>query len=419
MVSSRAYVASDDKGSSEVGGFKAGQSWCAGLAWQAGDLTAIIGGGNFARNTGLDALIEEFTTIEIGGTVFSGHLYGHLENLSVANGFLSNIEMSKRVIPATANLLSFAGQSNATGLFDSQTDSKNDGEKLGITAMNQIITDELNYMSNGATAGTSILYYEGTSGADNWWYDLDTEELGTPFLRWIETANSIKHTNVRAIVDISGESDAGNATQEQYKTGQLAKFEIMRGILGEIPVILVPIGRNTSANFAGYQQIREWQAELADENAWIHLSPERADLALSDHIHLTSAANGILGRRVARKALQVAGETVTGAVNGAVIGTPSRSGTSVTVPIVHSEGTNITPHTGIEGFVFFDDAAEITITSAVRTNSTTITLTLDSEPTGVETLYYGYRSLAAVNVANLVKDNSAETLPLQFGKWVL
>ena len=48
-----------------------------------------------------------------------------------------------------------------------------------------------------------------------------------------------------------------------------------------------------------------------------------------------------------------------------------------------------------------------TITAAVRTNATTITLTLASAPTGVEEFYHGYRALYGVNPADLVVDNEA------------
>lgn len=53
----------------------------------------------------------------------------------------------------------------------------------------------------------------------------------------------------------------------------------------------------------------------------------------------------------------------------------------------------------------------VAISAAVRTNATTITLTLASGVAG--TLYYAYGEMLSVNPANLVKDNSANTMPLR------
>ena len=53
----------------------------------------------------------------------------------------------------------------------------------------------------------------------------------------------------------------------------------------------------------------------------------------------------------------------------------------------------------------------VAISAAVRTNATTITLTLASGVAG--TLYHHYGTMFSVNAANLVKDNSASTMPLR------
>jgi len=53
----------------------------------------------------------------------------------------------------------------------------------------------------------------------------------------------------------------------------------------------------------------------------------------------------------------------------------------------------------------------VAITAAVRATATTITLTLASAVAG--TLYHHYGTMFSVNAANLVKDNSASTMPLR------
>jgi hypothetical protein len=90
----------------------------------------------------------------------------------------------------------------------------------------------------------------------------------------------------------------------------------------------------------------------------------------------------------------------------------------VTVTLVHDDGTDFTPASGIEGFKYFDNGSNpVTISAAVRTNATTITLTLASGIAG--TLYYGYDALLSVNTANLVKDNATIVMPLQTAKVIV
>lgn len=109
--------------------------------------------------------------------------------------------------------------------------------------------------------------------------------------------------------------------------------------------------------------------------------------------------------------LKVLGASLTG-VDGASITNAVRSGTSLTVTITHDAGTDFTPTTGIQGFKYFDGSGnDIAISSAVRTNATTITLTLASGVAG--TLYYGYGWLYGVTQASLVQGNASTSMPLR------
>jgi hypothetical protein len=108
-------------------------------------------------------------------------------------------------------------------------------------------------------------------------------------------------------------------------------------------------------------------------------------------------------------------------VDGPAISGVSRIGTAVTVTIAHDGGTDFTPTSSIAGFHYYNGsdytASENVITGAARTSATTITLTLTSSSAG--TLYYGRGSLSTDTIANLVKDNSTQALPLQFSKWTV
>jgi len=170
------------------------------------------------------------------------------------------------------------------------------------------------------------------------------------------------------------------------------------------------VGR-TDSDLPNYQYLREMQWALDTALSYVYRGPETFDLAKYDNIHLTEAAYTISGTRRGRKVLQVLGNAITGGYDGPSIGTVTRSGVTVTVPIVHQSGTDFTPTTGIAGFRYFDyTGAEIALTAQVRTNATTITLTLASAVAG--TLYYGYGTVN-VTAANLVKDNTAQAMPLR------
>ena len=183
-----------------------------------------------------------------------------------------------------------------------------------------------------------------------------------------------------------------------------------------MPVVIQRIGRQTSfTNTGGIQAVRDVQFELAAENSWIHLGPDSYDQVLFDNVHFNDTGSEVMGTRWGNRVLDILGFTVASAV-GPSISSASRSGTTVTVTIDHDGGSDITPATGIEGFHFFDDSSEISINSAVRTNATTITLTLASTPTGVETLYYIYDDEDPLTLANVVKDNAATSMPLQSTK---
>ena len=193
----------------------------------------------------------------------------------------------------------------------------------------------------------------------------------------------------------------------------------MRARFGNLQIIIQRIGRRTSfANTGGTQAVREVQQELIDAYSWCHEGPESYDQALFDSVHPDDAAYAVLGPRAARAVAAAMGDTVPGALGPRMTGAV-RTGTSVTVTVAHDSGTDFTPASGLDGFSFFDGAAPISITAAVRTNATTITLTLASTPTGVETLYYGYDAMVELNTANVVRDNSALTLPLRAEKIVL
>ncbi len=214
---------------------------------------------------------------------------------------------------------------------------------------------------------------------------------------------------LEGVIFIQGENDVAAAVSEAtYQTALGTLVSRMRtdwlnkSAQTNLPVILVEIGTHTTANDADQQAIRNAQLAFAAATADVYMSGSTVDLPLRDAVHYTNAANyQTLAPRVAKVAAAI--------FNGSST-TPwpratgwSRSGTTVTVTLAHGAGTDFTPTTGIDGFEFLDGGTPITISAAVRTNATTITLTLATSPSGAESLRYGYG--ANVIQPNAVVDN--------------
>ncbi len=416
----RAHVNSSGGGSNldDVHKPLVGQRFPVGLTWKSGETTAIAGPCRFNTDThGTDP--ASIDRLEIGTRPFNEAMFGHIENLKIYTGHRSVEQLGADMIEANDKMLIGGGQSNMNGYFRSQVGNDNLGEAALINELDVYWTTTRNWVANAARDGSFALKANDPMD-DNWWYDDVATEFGPAMAYWEDVAKACQG-KIQAFLWDQGESDSAS-TKTDYKAALLAIFNRMRTAVGTHPVVVVPIGRRSDSENTGYNNLREAQRELASENAWIHLAPEKIFQPLSDSVHLTDAGYAAQAPLVIRKMMDVLGETVTGGVDGPTITSAVRTGTSIAVTISHDGGTDFTPTTGIEGFKFFDDATEIAVTAAVRTNATTITLTLASTPTGVETLYYGYGTLfnEVTDPANVVRDNDfTHNLPLRTTKVVL
>lgn len=319
----------------------------------------------------------------------------------------------------TDYLIAAAGQSLAVGHFNSQASGSNGGDIETRTTVGVSIGENTCCFVNGATGGSSI---SNITGDSQYWYDVAGDARGNAFDTFTTAVNATGY-KPNFIMWSQGEADSDNIgseiTRAQYKEYLLWVFSEFRNLYGGVEIVIQCIGRRTAgySNTGGIQTVREIQQELATEYNWIHLGAETYDLALytgdGQNVHLADAGYVIAAERNGNKFLALRGYSVSGSVNGMEITGATRASTVITVTVAHDAGTDFTPTTGIEGFTFFDDSTEIAINAAVRTNATTITLTLNSAPTGVETLYYGYDDMASLTVANVVVDNSATALPLK------
>ena len=313
-----------------------------------------------------------------------------------------------------------AGQSLMRGHWSSQESGTDDGYAKLLEVASSSLSGQEIIAIDGSTSGSALT---NRSISDNYWWNEDTDTPGPAYTNWLNAARAL-NLDIDWCFWAQGEGDAGKIdlideiSRSEYKALLLKVFTQMRSdISNTMRIGIQGIGRRESghSNIGGIQAIREIQQELASEHSWIHMLGYTHHADLHDGLHMDNTHYEIIAETIMRRALEIDGETISGSTIGPQITSASRSGTSVTVNITHDAGTDFTPTSGIVGFRYFDDGAEISISSAVRSNANTITLTLSSTPSGTEMLYYCYddaTDITDANISSVVKDNSAQTLPL-------
>ena len=128
-------------------------------------------------------------------------------------------------------------------------------------------------------------------------------------------------------------------------------------------------------------------------------------------IQVQSAFTGVIDLRKIKirkkQTTSIAGPEATGFTNNAK---------QTLIDITHEQGTdfNSQPAGGYEGFAVFDeDGTRLTIDTVTRESATQLKLLTTTAPTGATIdIKYPYGALEGVTLANTVKDNSAEAMPL-------
>lgn len=371
---------------------------------------------------------EVFTDLEIasrnGG---SNPLSGSVQKVIISDTFLDPLVASKLRQNDDRFVLLGGGQSLVKEYWDSTESNSAAGIASIISTMRGFDSD-LEVITYNASEGGSALdprSIAGDANQDEFWLD-EGNHVAQELKQFLDAVKLYGLYDAEVIWDL-GITDshvldtADNVTLEEFKQKTLILFNIVRSVSPDIKFNIINLARRAAfANTGGYQKLRDMYKDLASSYSWISLCPETYDAELLDNVHRTDTGIAVIAPRLARHFAYKRGETVTGSIYGAQITSATRSGTTVTVSIEHDGGTDFTPTTAIQGFVFHDDGVAITINSAVRTDATTITLTLNSEPSGVETLYYGYDAMLDItDTTKIVKDNSPQALPLQTCKIVL
>jgi hypothetical protein len=386
-------------------------------------VTVPIGAGGLVPTTAL-------TRLDIGSQYNgSSALYGHIKQITLFNSKPSSVDIAPFIMEPSAKGLATIGQSLADNLRRSNIELDNTGEVSAIAILNSVWTSTVgnNWLVHGAVAGAGALKRNTTGSA--WYYDDLTDTWGdawdmfeTAVKQFLYSGGRIMGINLDQGQQDSGAILAGTCTVADWQNAWVKIIAKARAMLGNIPVVIMPTVGRTDVTSGAYQLLREAQWGLVALIPNSYRGPETFDLpkGAGDPVHLNSAGYVTSAARSTRKLLKVLGETITGGVDGPTATTAVRSTNTVTVTVAHEAGTDFTPTTAIAGFHYFDGSGnEIAITSAVRTNATTITLTLASAVAG--TLYYGYDTLfaEAALYANLVKDNSAQDMPLRAAKFTV
>jgi len=379
----------------------------------------------FAEDTDPDQIWDSgvMDELDIGGrNGLQNPFVGEILYLEFGHDFLTVEEaVARRQLVSQPLIIATAGQSNIQNWEDGVETTGPFGREAILNQM--CLTTATNYVGevvqcHAAEGGSGI--WKATNSTEYW-----LEDSGQPGVELIEFFNMVDKVGPpRFIIWDHGENATHKIdhasypwlTKEKYKAGVLQVFEHMRNKYPGVQILIGKIGIRTSfSNPGGIQKVAESQQEIVDEKSWAHFAYERFDLNLwTDGVHYLDADYTTMATRAANKMLRLMGYTISGGTEGMKVTDASRSSTTVTVTVEHDGGTDFTPTTGIEGFSYYDSGdSEITISSAVRTNATTITLTLASAVAG--TLYY-MRDNESVTLSNLVKDNGANTLPLQRAK---
>ena len=380
----------------------------AAIRWNTSE-AEILSGGEAAQSTIAQTTVG-IDMLEIGArNGGASPMHGHIQFIEVGTHNLTTKQLGQRIQKTQDMMIVGAGQSLVRGHFVSQASSSEAGKQKHREAIGQYTRDGVVTLIDGTTGASAA---SKTSNATTYWWDLATATRGPSFDTFYTQINNVG-AKPNIILWGQGEEDSHdigiNTSAAEYKLAVEAIFADMRQTLGNVSIYIQKIGRRSSfSNTGGVQAIRNIQEELINENEWCYEAGEIYDLALHDQVHLTDDGYVTVAQRNSMVLTNQQG------ASGPVISSANRSGATVTVALTHDAGTDFTPSANIEGFKFFDNETEINISSAVRTDNQTITLTLNTVPTsGTEILYYGYDDMAGLNVANVVTDNAILPMPLR------
>ncbi len=383
------------------------------VTWKAGEITIYDPYGKSIR-TGLTLPSVELNTLTIGARKSDVEdMDGWVASIDPIGEWLDESTVRKKMFYAGDIAVLDLGQSLADALYNSKDGGGTDGIRAHDELAHAVLGGAAQCHSiNGSTSASGLLK---TSDPTNYWIDLTDESFGPSMLKAIAKCDAYNMPiKIIRFKQVSG--DAGANLSDYLRAQEIIYTYFLNRYPSAAFLFSPPAGR-TDALSAGsqqfYQDVREARRAIAANNPRIEMLPVDFDLPYIDQVHHTKAGDIKLGQRWARKTLKLLGKTVTGSVDGPSATSATYNGSEIIVNLQHDAGMDITPLLGIEGFVVTDGNGAVTLSSAVRLTGNQIKLTSAIPLVAPVTVFYGYRTLAGVNLANLVRDNSPQQMPLQ------
>lgn len=270
----------------------------------------------------------------------------------------------------------------------------------------------------GGTVPVALLAYAvgatalniDAAGAAGYWINT---AAGSPWALFA-TGLTAAGGKLEGAVWMQGEQDGYSnlVSEATYATDLATICARLRTATGQsvLPVAISPLANYTNAGptAASWEGIRRAQVTVGGQSNNT-LAAFNQDIPLVDGVHYTTTGYTTHGTRAAR-AMRSALGLSSYARGPAIANALLASGTSVEVNLTHRGGTDFTPASAITGFEVLDGGGSgQTISAAVRTTATKITLTL-SAPITSGSLRYQYG--ATPTVTSPVVDNGTDTLPL-------
>jgi len=250
----------------------------------------------------------------------------------------------------------------------------------------------------------------GLVGSGNAFWD-DTSS-GSPY--WFFKAGVVSAGGkLEACVWAQGETDAYNGiTEAAYQSALEGMITQIRSDFGQasLPFVILPLAGSTDSRDtdAHHEGIRRAQITVGQESNNT-LAAFNQDIPLSDGTHYTPSGYAMHGTRGARAVMAALG--LSSYRRGPAIASANlTNSTTIQVNLTHRGGTDITPSSGITGFIVLGGGTPVTISSVVRSSASQITITLSSALTGAGTLKYQWGMNPVVTSPAL--DNTIETLPI-------
>jgi hypothetical protein len=257
--------------------------------------------------------------------------------------------------------------------------------------------------------GSTALDSAADAGSGYW---LNTAG-GSPYALFKAGVNSVGG-KLEAVIWDQGQQDgyAATVSQSTYNSDLQTFFARVRSDFGQstLPIVVVPLGNYTNAGTitdASWEGVRQAQIQVGQltNNT---LASAMQDVPLADGVHYSATGFLTYGARVGQAAAFALGGNAN-ARGPAIASAYKATSTTVVVNLSHRAGSDVTPTTGITGFQVLDGGTPATITGAVRTSATKITLTVSAALTGTVTVKY--QNGKAPTVSAPVVDNSTNTLP--------